>query len=322
MRQIIYIFFLILGCIRGFGQQTVSGYVSLQDPENWKQSVFLTRLSLEDNSKNRIIATANIQEDGFFTFEDAVFSEHNEIYRLSIKKESSAGTSETSEISSRPFIISSEDSLFFSKEANNFSSYTTDSRADKEWQKLKKHEASSQSNITLNIDQYLQETRDYTKDSLEILLVKLLSVKSLDERRLLEKDIQQNADYYLDLLSELQESELPPVSYSYLENKIRKAHHHILERRYYTSLALNGIGIFAVAGLLYLLFKMRKRKDLATKVALSKQEENIKALILEGKTNKEIATELFISISTVKTHITNIYNKLNVSTRGELRLKA
>ncbi|MGB7394497.1 MAG: LuxR C-terminal-related transcriptional regulator, partial [Pricia sp.] len=37
-----------------------------------------------------------------------------------------------------------------------------------------------------------------------------------------------------------------------------------------------------------------------------------------GKSNKEIAGELFISISTVKTHITNIYGKLKVSSRKEL----
>jgi transcriptional antiterminator len=36
------------------------------------------------------------------------------------------------------------------------------------------------------------------------------------------------------------------------------------------------------------------------------------------KSNKEIATELFISVSTVKTHITNIYKKLAVVNRTEL----
>ena len=322
MKKVSFVFFLILGCIRGFGQQTVSGYVQLEEPKSWKQSVFLIKIAVEDKSKNRIIATANIQEDGFFTFENAIFTEQNEIYRLSIKKNSSTGIPETSEIRSRPFIISSKDSLFFPKDAINFSSSITNSKADKEWQKLKRHEASSTYNITMGAEQYLQETRDYTKDSLQILLVKLLSIKTLDERKLLEKDIQENAAYYLNLLNELQESDLPPIYYSYLENKVRKAHHHIIERRYYTSLLFNGVGIFAVAGLLYLLFKMRKKKDLTPKVALSKQEENIKALIIEGKTNKEIATALFISISTVKTHITNIYSKLNISTRKELRLKS
>jgi DNA-binding NarL/FixJ family response regulator len=37
----------------------------------------------------------------------------------------------------------------------------------------------------------------------------------------------------------------------------------------------------------------------------------------EGKTNKEIAQELFVELSTVKTHINNIYRQLNVGTRKE-----
>ena len=37
------------------------------------------------------------------------------------------------------------------------------------------------------------------------------------------------------------------------------------------------------------------------------------------KTNKEIASELFISLSTVKTHINNLNKKLNVTSRKELK---
>lgn len=322
MGKISFTFFLIFSSISAFGQHTVSGYISLEEPEDWEQSVYLIKLALEDQSHNRLIAKAAIQEDGFFAFEDAVFTPQDEIYKLLVKKTSSYGSTESGETSSRPFIFSSNDSLFFSKDALAFSSYTNSSKADGEWQQLQRHESTSQSNLSLGTEQYLQETRDYTKDSLQILLVKLLSIKTLDEKKLLEKDIQENPDYYLDLLHKLQESDLPPVSYAYLENKIRKANHELLQRRYYTSLALNGIGILAVAGLLYLLFRMRKNMNQGSQVSLSKQEEKIKMLILEGKTNKEIAAELFISISTVKTHITNIYSKLNVSTRKELRLKS
>ncbi|HEY5689467.1 MAG TPA: helix-turn-helix transcriptional regulator, partial [Yeosuana sp.] len=38
---------------------------------------------------------------------------------------------------------------------------------------------------------------------------------------------------------------------------------------------------------------------------LTKQEQNILALILENKSNKEIAEILFVSVSTIKTHINN-----------------
>jgi DNA-binding CsgD family transcriptional regulator len=52
--------------------------------------------------------------------------------------------------------------------------------------------------------------------------------------------------------------------------------------------------------------------------SLTKKEKEIIELMKEGKTNKEIATALFIEISTVKTHVNSIFQKFKVSNRGEL----
>ncbi len=54
---------------------------------------------------------------------------------------------------------------------------------------------------------------------------------------------------------------------------------------------------------------------------LTAREKQILSIVAEGKTNKEIAAILFIEISTVKTHINNIYTKLAVKTREDARLK-
>ena len=70
----------------------------------------------------------------------------------------------------------------------------------------------------------------------------------------------------------------------------------------------------------YLAFKLQRRTN--SQPGLSKQEITVRNLILEGKSNKEIASELFISLSTVKTHITNLYAKLNVGNRQELFQKS
>jgi len=40
-------------------------------------------------------------------------------------------------------------------------------------------------------------------------------------------------------------------------------------------------------------------------------------LIAEGKTNQEIADELFIALKTVKTHVSNILSKLQVQDRTQ-----
>ncbi len=50
---------------------------------------------------------------------------------------------------------------------------------------------------------------------------------------------------------------------------------------------------------------------------LTNQEKRILALIAQGKTNKEIAAEIFISAKTVRNYVTNILTKLNLSNRTQ-----
>lgn len=51
--------------------------------------------------------------------------------------------------------------------------------------------------------------------------------------------------------------------------------------------------------------------------ALTEQERKILVLIADGKTNKEIAAEVFLSDKTVKNYVSNILNKLNLRRRSE-----
>jgi DNA-binding CsgD family transcriptional regulator len=57
---------------------------------------------------------------------------------------------------------------------------------------------------------------------------------------------------------------------------------------------------------------------IADKYHISNREREIIELILQGKSNKEIEEMLFISLSTVKNHVYNIYQKLDVKSRGQL----
>lgn len=50
---------------------------------------------------------------------------------------------------------------------------------------------------------------------------------------------------------------------------------------------------------------------------LTKRETQILNLITKGKDRSQIATELFIETETVKTHIKNIYVKLNVNSKAD-----
>ncbi len=52
---------------------------------------------------------------------------------------------------------------------------------------------------------------------------------------------------------------------------------------------------------------------------LTEREIQIALNIIHGQSNKEIAQGLFISESTVKKHTTNLYKKLNISNREQLK---
>ncbi|GGD58397.1 response regulator [Paenibacillus nasutitermitis] len=65
------------------------------------------------------------------------------------------------------------------------------------------------------------------------------------------------------------------------------------------------------------LSRMRRApQDLPYK-ALTSREIEVLSLIAKGKTNHEIAAELVIAVKTVKTHITNIFAKLEVDDRTQ-----
>jgi len=55
---------------------------------------------------------------------------------------------------------------------------------------------------------------------------------------------------------------------------------------------------------------------------LSDRELEILELVSQGKSNKQIASDLFISINTVKVHLSNIFRKIDVNTRTEATLYA
>ena len=50
-------------------------------------------------------------------------------------------------------------------------------------------------------------------------------------------------------------------------------------------------------------------------VKLTKREIEVLTLVIEGKSSKEVAEQLFVSKRTVDFHLANIYDKLNVTNR-------
>jgi len=88
-------------------------------------------------------------------------------------------------------------------------------------------------------------------------------------------------------------------------------------------LLLAGI-VFAIIAVCRTISSLRKiakppnLDEIFNKYKISHREQEILHLVIQGKSNREMENELFISIPTVKRHLANIYEKIGVSSRLQL----
>ncbi len=321
--------FLILFLVLGFelsSQTAISGFVDAPEVSNSKEKIYLTKLTLKDmpslGRTKAATTTSTINKEGRFEFKRDLIDEKESVYKLYVNRFDHV-KKDTIQVG-KLFLFSKKDTIFFKKSSSLLSKYSNTNAADKEWQGLRNYESNLnafEDNKEVGLsDSYVNSLKSYTKDSLQILIVKLISIKQLENKNLLDKDILNNKQYYLELLAQLEKSDIDQSEYLFLENKLVFLTTEIVENKYHKSKIAILVLVLTVFGLIILVFKVsqRKLKTLLPENNLSRQERNIQRLILEGKSNKEIGNQLFISLSTVKTHISNIYNKLGVSDRREL----
>lgn len=66
-----------------------------------------------------------------------------------------------------------------------------------------------------------------------------------------------------------------------------------------------------------MMMKMRQKDVISLHDHLTSREMEILMLMTQGKTNQEIADELYIALKTAKTHVSNILSKLEVQDRTQ-----
>lgn len=321
-------FFLVL-VLSGTGlwaQNAITGFVHREDTTAWESKVYLSEIKMKDlpnYERTRLVATTVVGRDGYFTFERKLIADKDAVYRLHMDRIKEILDKATS--NDKLFILSQKDSIQFKKGKTLFGPYHNTNKADAEWQALRRFEATLRGKETNLADSttlaYAKALNGYTKDSLRILMVKLIGIHELENKKLLYRDIAKNPNYYVALLEELKASDLDRTQYLFLENKLAFITTEEVTRKYRTSKILNVVLALFMGGLLLVLLN-KGRRNPGAGLDLSRQERKVQRLILAGKSNKEIADELFISISTVKTHITHIYGKLKVTNRSELLKKA
>jgi len=178
--------------------------------------------------------------------------------------------------------------------------------------------------IYKNYFQKLQEfSKTFNDPLVELYTYHLYANEKSFSRSFYLADLKEST-YYADLLERLTIN-YPKSNYTkQFRNDLKKDQHSLLE----SSSSGNGILIYIIGVLLItsilvniILFqKTKTKKDLKVdyKTILTPQEQKVFELMYQKTSNKNIADTLFISLSTVKTHINNIYSKLGISSRKEI----
>jgi DNA-binding NarL/FixJ family response regulator len=68
--------------------------------------------------------------------------------------------------------------------------------------------------------------------------------------------------------------------------------------------------------------RVRSRLDSGDPAALSEREREVLRLVAAGRTNAQIAAELFLSQATVKTHLVHVFDKLGAGSRTDAVARA
>ena len=66
--------------------------------------------------------------------------------------------------------------------------------------------------------------------------------------------------------------------------------------------------------------RLRRRETVGEQLTM--KEKEVLTMMTQGRTNKEIASQLYVSATTIKTHVSSILRKLDVNDRTQAVIKA
>tara|TARA_R110002126_G_scaffold122273_1_gene263939 strand:- start:3046 stop:4098 length:1053 start_codon:yes stop_codon:yes gene_type:complete len=344
-RKLIFILLILLST-KGFSQYSFKGQIAdnltnktiyLSIIEDYRK---LGRISME-----QILKKTTTDSLGYFNFEGNNLIDENRFYRIHLddcpetasNSEHFFGSCENSK--SILFIANNNDTITFptsfDNEAlceiistNKQSAVLLEIDIMKEQMAFDFNDFRSDANRKLNSKKWFSTFQNFGKSIneplVELYIFNFLSDRSNETYSYYQKNIA-STDYYLDLGERLT-SKYPNASFTEL---------YLSEIAIDQQLVINkspeqNIWKWLVSSLLALsiflnIFLVIRQKRLAKNMQnnslekLTEQEQNIAQEILKNKTNKEIASGMFISVSTVKTHINNLYKKLNVNSREEIK---
>lgn len=320
--RIAFLILIFLVSKTTFSQSGLHGQIHL-DTSIWRPVVYLSLITDLDKmysmSNDMIIDQFTISGSGKFSFDTKYFPAGDNLFRIHFSKKNDPPAT---------LNIGGKDENHFFLIANNHSNITIKNYSENDYVKNMTVIGYYPNNIIKQIDEiagYADSTtltnstlkNDLIKsavfEKLRIIadtcsnpLVSLYAVYKGD----FEKNFPVNQQFYKNFLTKWRKENT-----SYFKNFKNK----IPGRASFSSQYIITCIFSLIAGfLICLLVKFRKPNKKIFIQDLSLQERRIYGLLLEGKSNKEIADFLVIELSTVKSHISSIYSKLNISSRKDI----
>ena len=316
----------ILGCVAILTQNiNAASFIKgrIDADSTWSPVVYLSIIPSFDQlysmSNQMIIESSELDEAGRFSFETDYLPAENYIYRIHLSKKGDPPAS---------LIIGGKDENHLFMIASNKSNVLIENQNHESLFGRVDIKGFQPAKMLREIDEMVLfvDTANFNSTSLKRELME----KALDEKLRqfadtcafplvalyaiyksnFESNIAENPGFYNRFLNKWKDENSP-----YFE-EFRKSIPAENKKHNYSIL-------FGIAGLFLgsiLTFYILKRKPQKTEPAeiLTIQERKIFLMIQSGKSNKEISNELNIEISTVKSHVNNLYSKLKINSRKEI----
>ncbi len=324
-----YLYLLIVSffCFNNYSQNKpqISGQIQLNH-NIWNSTAYLSYIPTFDDmykiSGDMIITAVEIDSTGHFMFNTSFLPEENNLYRIHISKKNAPpvsliiGSEEENHIF---FIANKTSNISFKNEHKNnlfndvlFHKDTINSDFQNVT-RIIKNEENIDFNATLIQRKFIKES---TQKQLKIIAKEnphpLVSLYALYKSELDNNKV--NDQKLIKAFDNKWHSEDDPYFNAYRNTYIIQTSND----NYLVFLTI-GLFILVIGYVLIHVFKNKKNTNNKKQLqSLSIQERKILTLLQKGKSNKEISEECHIGLSTVKSHVSSIYSKLNVKSRKEV----
>lgn len=326
-------------------QYSFSGQI---DKKHWHEDVYLS--VIEDYRKisgiysEQIVSRVKADSLGFFRFTGNQLENENRIYRIHVdncfdgEQGQNHFNGHCDDSKTVIFIAKNKDTIVFPfsfdkqmfcdiRSTNEKTQVFVKIDSIKEEMKYAFGEYPSEANRRLNSKKWFRTLQEYGQNLnepiAEVYIYSFLSDRRNDLHEHYLEDLKNNA-YYNDLLERLK-THYPNSSYTKQYEEELTSDQYIVsghKGHFIWFYLLIPVCLISIGLNFYLASKLKNQhsKTLESqKEQLTNQEQKILEMLLENHSNKTIAEQLFVSVSTVKSHVNNIYKKLNVNSRDEIK---